>query len=159
MHPTKTEFVDHLPEEIETKMRAGFVTYETSHGVDVNYKPFSLILWENDSAIGAICAFTAYSEIYIDDLWVDETHRGKGYGRRLIQELDQHFQDKGFNNINLVTSQFQAPEFYKKCGFQEEFVRVNLQNPQLTKTFMVKYFDEEAQTQGILQGSKGDRKR
>lgn len=68
----------------------------------------------------------------------------------ILQALENHFRGKGFNNINLVTSAFQAPGFYEKCGFQVEFVRENMKNPKLTKTFFVKFFDDEVQTQGLL---------
>ena len=47
---------------------------------------------------------------------------------------------KGFENINLTTYGFQAPEFYKKCGFEVEFIRKNKENPKLDKYYLVKYF-------------------
>ena len=34
-------------------------------------------------------------------------------------------------------------------GFTVEFIRKNHKNPQLTKTFFIKYFDDEIQTQGL----------
>ena len=145
------KFVDQISDLIEAKMQKGYIKYENSHGIDVNYKKFALVLSdENEDVVGVLSAYTAFAEIYIDDLWVDEAHRGKGYGRRLLKELENHFKGKGFNNINLVTSQFQAPEFYKKCGFKAEFIRQNLKNPKLTKTFFIKYFDDEIQNQGII---------
>ncbi|MBA2652583.1 MAG: GNAT family N-acetyltransferase [Tatlockia sp.] len=148
----KLNFVDNLSENIENQMRKDFVAYETSHGIDVNYKKFAMILTdEQNNTLGVINAFTAFAEIYIDDMWVNSPYRGKGYGRMLLQELENHFRGKGFNNINLVTNAFNAPEFYKKCGFTTEFVRTNLKNPKLTKTFFVKFFDDEVQTQGIMQ--------
>lgn len=151
MSNCKTEFVDVLPDDIEAKMRKDLIEYESSHGIDVNYRRFSIILKdETNDAIGVINAFTAFSEIYVDDMWVDKSHRGKGYGRKLLQALENYFKGKGFNNINLVTSAFQAPEFYRKCGFTAEFVRKNVKNPKLTKTFFIKYFDDEEQKQGIL---------
>lgn len=81
---------------------------------------------------------------------MDSKYRCKGHGRKLIETLENHFTGKGFNNINLCTSAFSAPEFYKICGFTVEFVRENLKNAKLTKTFFVKYFDDEVQTQGIF---------
>lgn len=145
------KFMDKVSDAIEEKMQKDLVAYESSHGIDVNYKRFSLVLYDdNEEAIGVINAFTAFAEIYIDDIWVDNAHRGQGYGRRLLSELENHFKGQGFNNMNLVTSHFQAPEFYKKCGFKEEFTRRNLKNPKLTKTFFIKYFGDEVQHQEIL---------
>lgn len=46
--------------------------------------------------------------------------------------------------LGVVTSAFQAPEFYLKCGFKKEFVRANKNNPKLTKTFFIKYFENES---------------
>ncbi len=151
MKNCKIEFVEKISDDVEEKMRKGFKEYESSHGIDVNYKPFSLVLRdEKNETMGVLNAFTAFAEIYIDDIWVDKSCRGKGYGSQLIAELENHFKGKGFNNINLVTSSFQAPEFYKKCGFKVEFVRENTKNPKLTKIFFVKFFYDEVQTQGLL---------
>lgn len=155
MKNCKIEFVEKIPVDVEEKMRNGFIAYESSHGIDVNYKSFSLVLRdENNEAVGVLNAFTAFAEIYIDDIWVDKSCRGKGYGKKLLLELENHFKGKGFNNMNLVTSSFQAPEFYKKCGFTAEFVRENTKNPKLTKTFFVKFFKDEVQTQGLLKEDK-----
>src|SRR3990167_367501 len=108
------EFTDILSKDIEEKMTKDLVEYESSHGIDVNYKKFALVLKdESGNALGVLNAFTAFSEIYVDDMWVDSSCRGNGYGRKLLQELENHFEEKGFNNINLVKSAFNAPEFYK----------------------------------------------
>lgn len=145
------EFVESLSKDDEETMVKGFVEYETSHGIYVNYKHFSIVLRGNSGiAIGVLNAFTAFAEIYVEDIWIDKNFRGRGYGRKLLQELENHYAGKGFNNINLVTSAFQAPEFYKKCGYTADFVRKNIKNPKLTKTFFVKYFEDEVQMQGVV---------
>lgn len=145
------QVLENLPESIEKLQQTDVEAYETSHGIDVNYKQFSLVSYaENGDVIGVLNAFTAYAEIYIDDMWVNSQYRGKGYGRELIQTLEVMYEGKGFNNINLCTSHFQAPDFYKKCGFTLEFVRENKVNPKLTKYFFSKMFKNTAQTQGLV---------
>lgn len=63
------DFIDTLPEDIEKKMRQDLVAYESSHGIDVNYKKFSLVLRDElDNMLGVLNAFTAFSEIYVDDM-------------------------------------------------------------------------------------------
>lgn len=136
----KIEYTDELSLDAAQRMHDGFIEYERENGIEINYKKFSFVLLdENNIACGVLCAYTAFAEIYVEDLWVDKLYRGKGYGTRLIHALENHFKDKGYNNINLVTSAFQAADFYKKCGYEVEFVRENKTNPKLTKTFFVKY--------------------
>ena len=151
MSDYKIECVENLPSSIDEKVHQGHISDEAAHGIICNYKRFSLVLKnDGDEAIGVLTAYTAFAEVYVDDIWVDPNYRNLGLGRKLLNELENRFKNKGYNNINLVTSQFQAPEFYKKCGFEAEFVRTNKHNPKLTKTFFIKYFNDEVQSQGIL---------
>ncbi|WP_419418739.1 GNAT family N-acetyltransferase [Legionella sp. D16C41] len=143
--------IDKIDEATESHMTRDLIAYETSHGIDVNYRRFSVIIInERKEIFGVLNAYTAFAEIYIDDIWIDHSYRGKGYGKQLLLALENNFKGKGFNNINLVTSAFQAPEFYLKCGFEREFIRINKKNPKLSKSFFVKFFNEESETQGLL---------
>lgn len=148
----KIEYADALSDNVDEKIHQGHVADEASNGVICNYKKFYFVIKDNSgtNVVGALTAYTAYSEVYVDDIWVDPNYRKNGLGRKLLEHLENIFKDKGYNNINLVTSQFQAPDFYKKCGFEIEFVRQNKFNPQLTKFFFIKYFDDAVQNQGIL---------
>jgi uridine kinase/GNAT superfamily N-acetyltransferase len=149
------EFVDKISGVDESRMQKDLVAYEAEHGIDVNYKTFSLVCKNSKGIIlGILSAYTAFSEIYVDDIWVDSVYRRQGIGQKMLEALENHFKGKGYNNINLVTSAFQAPEFYLKCGFTSEFVRKNKVNPKLSKTFFVKFFEDQQQTQGLKKTSE-----
>ena len=142
---------DQLPDEVEGLIEQGHARDEADNGIVCNYKRFALAVKSSEGVIvGALQAYTAFCEIYVDDIWVSPNVRNQGLGRKLLQELESHFKGRGYNNINLVTSHFQAPGFYEKCGFSQEFTRINKKNPKLSKTFFVKYFHGENQLQGIL---------
>lgn len=148
---TSIKIVANTPEVLIKKRELDLEKYEYKYNVTVNYRQFSLILYEaNNEPVAVLEAYTAFAEIYIDDIWVETQHRKKGFGKKLLTHLEQHFDDKGFNNINLVTSQFQAPEFYQKCGYELEFIRKNKVNSQFDKYFYVKYFSNTKQTQGLI---------
>ena len=150
MDNVTTEFLDSLPRDVEEAVRKGQEEYEAGHGIVCHYKPFSIVFRNSaGQAVGVLSAYTAFAEIYVDDIWVDASYRGNGLGRKLLEALENLYRDEGFNNINLVTSQFQAVGFYEKCGYEVEFVRTNEHHPMLSKTFFVKYFDGEPQTRGI----------
>jgi len=142
MNPLKIEYTENLSTESNNKMTAGQEKYERDNGVAINFKEFAFVLSnENGEIFGVLNAYTAYAEIYIEDLWVDESVRRMGYGKQLVQALESHFRCQGYNNINLVTNEFQAPGFYKKCGYEVEFIRANKTNNKLTKTFFIKYLE------------------
>lgn len=142
MSNCKISLVKQISEATEAKMSQGIQEYARSNGVNIDWKPFALELFnEKNETIGVLEAFSSYSSIYINELWVDKAYRGKGYGTQLIVELERLYKNKGFNNINTVSCAFQAPDFYRKCGFTAEFVRENIQNPKLSMTFFVKFFE------------------
>lgn len=149
------EYLEFLPESVKNVILSGHKKYEASHGFVCNYKPFSLLAKNSsDEVLGALQGYSAFSEIYVDDLWVDSSQRGKGIGRSLMAKLEEEFKQQGFNNINLVTSAFQAVDFYKKCGYEVEFFRENKKNPKFSKTFFIKYLDGDNQGQGLLKPQK-----
>lgn len=116
--------------------------YEAQNGVACNYWPFYITAENNGEIVGVLNAYTAFSEIYVEDLCVNPNFRRHGIGREMLTYLFDFFLGKGFENINLVTNQFQAKEFYTKCGFDLEFIRESKTNPKLTKFFFVKYFNK-----------------
>ncbi len=127
-------------DDLKTIMEEEHKKYEAKNGVAFNFTPFSFVAKEEGEIVGAITGFTCYAEVYIDDFVVMENHRGKDIGTKLMKAVEEYYKDSGFNNMNLCTSEFQAPQFYEKYGFELEFVRKNKDNPKLNKYFYVKYF-------------------
>lgn len=133
------EFADDLKEEISDIVDNEFSKYAVENDLTCNYKSFCFVAKENDEIIGVIEGHSYYKEIYISDLIVLEQYRNKHIGSKLMEAVEKHHKHMGFENINLTTYDFQAPEFYKKCGFEVEFVRKSKSNPKLNKYFLIKY--------------------
>lgn len=134
------EYKTNLDEEFYKIIDEEFNKYALKNNIECNYTPFNFIAKENDKIVGILAGHTYYQEVYVENLIVLEQYRNKRIGKSLIEEVESYYKDKGFENINLTTYAFQAPEFYKKCGFNVEFVRENKENPKLNKYFLVKYF-------------------
>ena len=134
------EYKENLDEEIYTMIDVEFNKFATKNGVVCNYKSFAFVAKEDNKIIGIITGNSYYKEVHISDLIVLEQYRNKHIGSKLMETIENYYENKGFENINLTTYGFQAPEFYKKCGFEIEFVRKNKENPKLNKYYLVKYF-------------------
>jgi GNAT superfamily N-acetyltransferase len=56
-------------------------------------------------------------------LWLEESLRGTGLGRRLIEAAEAEARAAGCRYARLDSHSFQAPDFYRKLGY-EEFARL-----------------------------------
>lgn len=54
----------------------------------------------------------------LQQLWVDETLRLQGQGRRLMQAFEQAAMARGCTTFYLDTFSFQAPAFYRALGYE-----------------------------------------
>ena len=134
------EHIDCIEDKYYITINEEFNKYASKNGVECNYVPFTFLAKENGETIGFITGKSYYKEVHIADIIVFEENRNKHIGTKLIETVEDYFKDKGFEHMNLSTYSFQAPEFYKKCGFEVEFIRESKQNPKLNKYYMVKYF-------------------
>ena len=55
----------------------------------------------------------------IDLMWVSPHHRGEGLGRQLLDAVEAQARERGCRWSKLNTWEFQAPEFYERCGYVE----------------------------------------
>ena len=133
------EYRENLEEELYCMINTEFNKYATKNCVTCNYTPFNFVAKEDDKIVGIITGHSYYKEVHIGDLIILEQYRNKNIGTKLIETVENYFKNKGFENINLTTYNFQAPDFYKKCGFKVEFIRENKEEPKLTKYYFVKY--------------------
>ncbi|MGY8769167.1 MAG: GNAT family N-acetyltransferase [Pirellulales bacterium] len=56
--------------------------------------------------------------LWVDVLWVSEELRGKGYGAKLMTQIEEEAKKNGCTNVYLNSFSFQAAEFYKKIGYR-----------------------------------------
>jgi GNAT superfamily N-acetyltransferase len=65
--------------------------------------------------IGRTHSIPEWLEISI--MWIEESARRSGLGRRLMEEAEHEARRRGCRYARVTTSGFQAPGFYKKLGF------------------------------------------
>ncbi len=70
------------------------------------------------SIVGGIIGETHWNWLFINLMWIPPELRGKGYGSQLLLAAEQEGLKRGVTHAYLDTFSFQAPEFYKKHGYQ-----------------------------------------
>ncbi|MBR5009340.1 MAG: GNAT family N-acetyltransferase [Clostridia bacterium] len=115
-----------------------FTEYGIKNGVTLNYDEFCFVAEDpGGQIIGAVTGWAYYDEVHIGDLIVAESYRNTGMGSRLVRAAEDAYRGKGYSVVTLSTFGFQAPGFYKKLGYEIEFVRGN-SDPRLVKYFLKK---------------------
>ena len=102
-------------DEVERKLS----DYDKSH---IHYKMDGSIqigIEENGKIIAGLDAcITAFRILYVSTVFVDEPYRRKGYGKRLMDEMEKRAKDMGVNTIRLDTFSWQGKEFYQALKYE-----------------------------------------
>ena len=124
-------------DRIDDFIHEGFTAYGEQCGVELNYDEFCFAAEDEGKIIGVITGHAYYNEVHIGDLIVGSKCRRGGVGRKLVETVEGAYAGRGYRKITLTTFGFQAPEFYKKLGYNLEFVRED-DDPKLSKYFFSK---------------------
>ncbi|MEF3305618.1 GNAT family N-acetyltransferase [Paenibacillus sp. GYB003] len=104
-------------------IRKRLIEFNAMHVPDYlksRYEEINLAVKDEDGlVVGGVLAVLCWNWIEIDILWVDESLRGMGYGTRLLNQIETIAKQQNCTFIKLNTFSFQAPDFYRKNGYQE----------------------------------------
>ena len=102
-------------EEIEDKLSAydqDFIKFKLDGTIQIGIK-------ENGKLIAGLDAcMTAFKILYVSTVFVEESYRRKGYGSKLMQEMENRARKLGANIIRLDTFNWQGKEFYNAIGYE-----------------------------------------
>lgn len=108
-----------LSEEQECEIRYYLDEYNNQH---IKYRLDGMIrigLEEDGTLIAGLIAYmSVYKILYVDTVYVDERYRRRGYGRKLMMEMERQAREQGVNTIRLDTFNWQGTEFYKALGYE-----------------------------------------
>ncbi|MGB9366612.1 MAG: GNAT family N-acetyltransferase [Xanthobacteraceae bacterium] len=97
----------------------GLVAYNTQRAGKMGYVPVSVSLREKGKIVSGVVGEIFFGWMFVSLFWIDDKHRGKGFGQRLLEATEAQARKNGVKNVYLDTFSFQAPGFYKKRGYRE----------------------------------------
>jgi GNAT superfamily N-acetyltransferase len=119
---------------------AGLRAYNGQFISRENWGPLSVFHKDKEGVLrGGLIASRKGNWLCIDFLWVDETVRGSGLGRALMEDAEQEAMKMGCLFAMVDTFSFQALPFYQKQGYAlqmslPDFPQTGMQRHYLTKT-------------------------
>jgi GNAT superfamily N-acetyltransferase len=116
--------VDSSPDDADVKiLHQGLDGHAFAQGGIAPPAPLAVFLYDDGGRIvGGVFARVWDGILDISLLWVHEDYRSEGYGSKLMAAVEAEGVRLGCARAELRTFDFQAPEFYKKLGYQEFLV-------------------------------------
>jgi GNAT superfamily N-acetyltransferase len=106
------------PEAVRESVLDGLRRYNRRHADPPDFRPLALGARDGDgSLVGGLVGETGWQWLHVDLLWVDEGHRGRGIGRRLLRAAEAEAAQRGCRFVYLDTFEFQARQFYEHEGY------------------------------------------
>jgi GNAT superfamily N-acetyltransferase len=97
----------------------GINSYNTQHaGADNPRRICYTVRGPDGTTAGGVIGVVFWDWLYVDLMWLPEALRGRGFGRQLLQSLEDEARKQGARYAFLDTFSFQAPGFYQKYGYQ-----------------------------------------
>ena len=112
-------YVDNPEESAWGIIGRGISSYNTQQAGNSKFQRLCFVLHTPDQVVvGGVLGEIYWDWLYVDLLWVNEELRGRGYGHRLLTLAEDEARQRGAKNAYLDTFSFQAPDFYKRHGYQ-----------------------------------------
>jgi GNAT superfamily N-acetyltransferase len=97
----------------------GLNEHAARHTPRPGFRPLAAFLRDDRGAlIGGAYGYVNWNWLFINLVWVSESVRGGGHGRRVILALEQAARERGCTHAHLDTFSFQARPFYEKLGYE-----------------------------------------
>lgn len=102
-----------------------------------NARELAVFARRGPELVAGLIGFTHWNWFHIRYLWVDESSRRQGLGRRLMIAAEREARLRGCKHAHLDTFSFQAVPFYERLGYSV-FGRLEDYPPGHTKVFLQK---------------------
>ena len=97
---------------------AGLLSHHSKNGHVRQTDTFSIFLKnDQDISVGGVILTILWGGLEISSLWVDESLRGQGWGKKLMAAAETEGIKRGCHVAYTNTFSWQAPEFYQKLGY------------------------------------------
>ena len=109
------DLTEEQAEEIDERLSAfdeSYITYKMEGDIRIGIEEDGKLIAGLDACI------TTFKILYVSTMFVDEEYRRKGYGARLIREMEKRVAAMGVNTIRLDTFSWQGKEFYEAMGYE-----------------------------------------
>jgi GNAT superfamily N-acetyltransferase len=97
----------------------GLIRYNDEKMGKQKYKRLAISLRDGTVIVGGIVGEVWTAVLFIQFFWLEQRFRGKGFGTKLIKAIEREAKRFGATHSYVDTMSFQAPGFYRRCGYRK----------------------------------------
>ena len=105
--------------ETKRAVLGGLIRYNTEKMGKQKYRRFAISLRDHEAIVGGIVGEVWMTVLFIQFFWIEQKYRGKDFGTKLIAAIEDEARRQGAVQAHVDTMSFQAPGFYRSCGYEE----------------------------------------
>lgn len=102
-------------EDVENRLSAfdeHYITYKLEGSIRIGIEE------DGNVVAGLDACITAFRILYVSTVFVEEAYRRRGYGKRLMLEMEKRAKEMGITMIRLDTFSWQGKAFYEALGYE-----------------------------------------
>jgi GNAT superfamily N-acetyltransferase len=105
--------------EVANAIRDGLIQYNRKVAGLGDPVPINVAVRDESGQVrGGVVARFSLDTLYVDLVWIDETLRGGGHGRAMIELVEEKARTLGAGQAWLYTLSWQARPFYERLGYR-----------------------------------------
>lgn len=105
--------------ELSERLSHELIAFNVAATGEDNVRGMSVRVDDDGGLVGGLSGWTWGTTAGIELLWVRADSRGTGLGSRLLAAAEAEARRRGCTQVVLTSFTFQAPDFYKRLGFEE----------------------------------------
>ena len=112
--------IDDKPTQADVQvLRDGLNTHALRHTGEPGFSPVAVWLRDgDDKVVAGAYGMLSWNFLEVNLLWVDESLRGTGLGRKVLGAIEDEGRRRGCSHVQLDTFEFQALGFYRSLGYE-----------------------------------------
>ena len=115
-------------EDIDFLTRGIYEEAKKKRGMRPNESFCFFLKDEHGKTVGGINGFCYYGCLYIDQLFIEEAHRGHGWGKKLVKAAEDFGHEQKCRMFTVTTMDWEAREFYEELGYSHVFTISGYEN-------------------------------
>jgi GNAT superfamily N-acetyltransferase len=128
---------DQPPADMSDTLGKGLSAFNIEKLGPANTRPLAIMIHQNGELIGGLFGRTGFRRLFVEKLFVPESLRGQGVGRKLLAQAEAEAKARGCLGLWLETLSADAHRFYLRNGLKV-FGQIEDYPPGNTRYFLSK---------------------